>query len=197
MRVTGGLARGRRLRGPTSGTRSPSGFRPTCDRVREALFNILGDRTRGAAVLDLFAGTGALGLEALSRGAASALFVDASPESGRLVAENLRRCFPDASALQAGFLHLRLDASSSLARLAERLSRPFDLVFLDPPYRTNLALETLSALASSDILAPEALVIAEEHRSAALPERVGALVLTDRRRYGESGLWFFAASPPV
>ena len=88
MRITGGSARGRKLAAPKSDL-----IRPTCDRVREALFNILGERIKGARVLDLFAGTGAVGAEALSRGAAFALFVDHSLDAGRLIEANLRTCF--------------------------------------------------------------------------------------------------------
>ena len=89
MRITGGSARGRRLAAPGSGR---DVIRPTCDRVREALFNLLGPRPAGSRVLDLFAGTGALGIEALSRGAVFALFVDRSLTAGRLIETNLRAC---------------------------------------------------------------------------------------------------------
>lgn len=188
MRITGGQARGRRLLGP----RADQHFlRPTCDRVREALFSMLGTRVCDAMVLDLFAGTGAWGLEALSRGAAAALFVDVSPEAGRLIAANVRACMPTA---RAGFLHLQLHARSRLAHLGSRIPPPhrFDLVFLDPPYQKDLAQQLLKVVEEAHILAAEALVVVEEHRHSVLPARIGSLRVQDTRRYGESALWLFA-----
>lgn len=188
MRITGGQARGRRLLGPRTDQHL---LRPTCDRVREALFSMLGSRVCDAVVLDLFAGTGAWGLEALSRGAAAALFVDASPEAGRLIAANVRACMPEA---RAGFLPLQLHAHSRLAHLGSRIPPPhlFDLVFLDPPYQKNLAQQLLKVVEEAHILAAEALVVVEEHRHSVLPARIGSLRILDSRRYGESALSLFA-----
>lgn len=192
MRISGGIARGCRLLGPKDEQRF---LRPTCDRVREALFNILGRRVQNAVTLDLFAGTGAWGLEALSRGARAVLFVDESPEAGRLVAANLRHCLPEVEAAgQAGFLRLRLGPASRLGWLAEKMPAPhlFDLVFMDPPYQKNLAAQVLKRVEEAQILSPQALVVAEEHQAVVLPERVGRLHAVDRRQYGESSLWLFA-----
>ena len=190
MRITGGQARGRRLLGPREGQRF---LRPTCDRVREALFNIVGDRVRGALALDLFAGTGAWGLEALSRGAAAVLFVDESPEAGRLIAANVRNCLPQA---QAGFVRLRLHALSQLAFHGGKIPAPhrFNLVFLDPPYQKNLAQQLLKVVEEAHILAPSALVVAEEQHSVILPDRIGSLQSVDRRQYGESALWLYTVN---
>lgn len=188
MRITGGQARGRRLLGPKS---SRHFLRPTCDRVREALFNILGDKVEGAVALDLFAGTGAWGIEALSRGAAAVLFVDESVEAGQLIAANIKNCMPQA---QAGFVRLRLSASSRLTFLGGKIPSPhrFDLVYLDPPYQKHLAQPLLKVVEEAHILAPGALVVTEEHHSAVLPGRVGTLHCVGTRQYGESRLWFFA-----
>lgn len=190
MRITGGLARGRRLLGPRDEQRF---LRPTCDRVREALFNILGQRVNKAMVLDLFAGTGTWGIEALSRGAAAVLFVDASPEAGRLIAANVHTCLPQA---QAGFVRLQLNASSRLGFLGGKIPAPhlFDLVFLDPPYQKNLAQQLLKVVEEAHILAPDALVVAEEHHSTTLPARIGSLQSLDRRLYGESALWLYTVN---
>ena len=190
MRITGGQARGRRLLGPKS---DQYFLRPTCDRVREAQFNILGKKVFGAVALDLFAGTGAWGIEALSRGAAAVLFVDESLEAGRLVAANIKNCMPQS---QAGFVRLRLNASSQLTFLGGKVPAPhlFDLVFLDPPYQKHLAESLLKVVEEAHILAPGALVIAEEHHSAVLPARIGSLQSVDNRQYGESRLWFFTAN---
>lgn len=191
MRITGGSARGRRLAAPGSGR---DVIRPTCDRVREALFNLLGPRPAGSRVLDLFAGTGALGIEALSRGAVFALFVDRSLTAGRLIETNLRACLVHPA---AAFVRLNLATAANLAPLGAGLEPgiAFDLVFLDPPYRQHLADRVLPLLESGGLLNPGALVIVEEHALAELPEQIGALTLTDRRRYGETGLWIFRHQP--
>ena len=190
MRITGGQARGRRLLGPKDEQRF---LRPTCDRVREALFNILGQRVNEAMVLDLFAGTGTWGIEALSRGAAAVVFVDESPVSGRLITANVRACLPQA---QAGFVRMQLNASSHLVFLGRKISAPhlFDLVFLDPPYQKNLAHQLLKVVEEAHILAPGALVVAEEHHSTTLPVRIGSLQSLDRRLYGESALWLYTVN---
>jgi 16S rRNA (guanine966-N2)-methyltransferase len=189
LRITGGSARGRKLAAPRSDF-----IRPTCDRVREALFNILGPRITGSMVLDLFAGTGAVGVEALSRGAAFTLFVDQSPEAGRLIEANLRACFQQP---QAAFAQLNLAASVHLQPLLARTpaATRFDLVFMDPPYQKNLAEHMLAVVEKADILAARALVIVEEHRQTDLPGSSGTLTLIDHRRYGETGLWFYARQP--
>ncbi len=187
MRITGGNARGRTLTAPKSGNTL---IRPTCDRVREALFNILGDRITDRFVLDLFAGTGAIGIEALSRGAAFTLFVDQSMEAGRLIETNLRACCPQPT---AAFVRLDLATTHHLHTLRAGLPQAgrFDLVFMDPPYQKNLAEQVLAVVEKSDILTADALVIIEEHRRVNLPAAVGSLTVFDQRRYGETGLWFY------
>src|SRR5437870_9144190 len=153
MRIVGGRLRGRALAAP----KSPA-VRPTADRLREALFNILahayGDPVTGARVLDLFAGTGALGLEALSRGAQFALFVDDGAEARALIRENV-------AALGLG------GVSKIFRRDATRLGaahplEPFTLVFLDPPYGQGLAEQALAATRAGGWLAAGALIVVEE-----------------------------------
>jgi len=189
LRITGGSARGRKLATPKFDV-----IRPTCDRVREALFNILGQRIVGSRALDLFAGTGAIGIEALSRGASFALFVDLSLEAGRLIEANLRTCIPQP---RAAFVPLNLATTSHLQplRAAMEPGVRFDLVFMDPPYKKNLPHQILVMLEQADILTAEALVIVEEQRRVILPEKVGLLSLIDHRRYGETGLWFYELQP--
>jgi 16S rRNA (guanine966-N2)-methyltransferase len=163
MRIVGGSLRGRTLAAPKS-----AAIRPTADRLRESLFNILahayGDPVAGARVLDLFAGTGALGIEALSRGAGFALFVDQSAEARALLRENV-------TALGLG------GVSRIFRRDATRLGpvnplEPFSLAFLDPPYGQGLAQEALAAARSGGWFLPGALVIVEEAAKAqfAAPE---------------------------
>lgn len=188
MRITGGSARGRKLTSPRSDR-----IRPTCDRVREALFNIVGQRIVGSRVLDLFAGTGAIGVEALSRGAASVLFVDQSPAAGRLIETNLRACLVQP---RAAFLALDLATVPHLHALQAAVAAGrFDLAIMDPPYQKNLAQRVLAMVEEADILAEGGLMVVEEHRSVALPEAVASLALIDHRRYGETGLWFYAPQP--
>jgi 16S rRNA (guanine966-N2)-methyltransferase len=170
MRIVAGRWGGRRLSAP-KGTET----RPTSDRVREALFSILGDRVQDSQVLDLFAGSGALGLEALSRGAAAATFVDSASASVAAVKANLEALDGNAE------VH-RTDALRFL-RAAAGKARQYDLVLLDPPYRLAERLgrelsETLPA-----VLAPSALVISEsDHRA---PIQLD-LPLRDERRYGDT-----------
>jgi 16S rRNA (guanine966-N2)-methyltransferase len=176
MRVVGGSLRGRALAGPKS-----AAIRPTADRLRESLFNILlhayGDPITGARVLDLFAGTGALGIEALSRGAAFALFVDQSAEARALLRENV-------TALGLG------GTSRIFRRDATKLGplhplEPFSLAFLDPPYGQGLAQAALSSALAGGWLPPSALVVVEETTKAhftAPPE----LTELERRAYDDT-----------
>ncbi|MGD9947493.1 MAG: 16S rRNA (guanine(966)-N(2))-methyltransferase RsmD [Desulfobulbus sp.] len=185
MRITGGSARGRKLRPPKSDQ-----IRPTCDRVREALFNILGPRLQDAWVLDCFAGTGAIGIEALSRGADFALFIDQSLEAGRLIEANLRTIIAHP---KAAFERLDLAATTTLRPILRHLppASRFNLIFMDPPYRKDLALRVLTMVNQDDILAPGGLVVAEEQFQVELPPTIGNLEVFDQRRYGETKLWFF------
>ncbi|MDQ7829137.1 MAG: 16S rRNA (guanine(966)-N(2))-methyltransferase RsmD [Armatimonadota bacterium] len=158
-------------------------MRPTAARVREALFNSLGARTVGADVLDLFAGTGALGLEALRRGAASAVFV----ERDARLADQIRaaaRAFPEA-AVEVW----RADVAAALGRLAAA-GRAFDLILLDPPYGTGALQATLDALAAGPLLRPGGRVVAEGHWRET-PRTPPGWRLVREARYGETGLWFF------
>lgn len=190
MRITGGIAKGRSISGPKAGCTL---IRPTSDRVREALFNIIAAELHGSAILDLYAGTGAFGLEALSRGAAAAVFVDQSRQAAQLIQESLARC---AAGAKAALLQLDLAKPDSLARLKNRLPADmrFDLIFLDPPYEKSLAAKTVAAVAQHNLLKNSGLLIAEERKNARLPAQCGTLRLYDQRSYGETGLWFYRQS---
>jgi 16S rRNA (guanine966-N2)-methyltransferase len=170
VRVVAGRFGGRSLQ-------APRGFatRPTSDRVREALFSILGESVVGAGVLDLFAGSGALGLEALSRGASGATFVDTSPAAVATIRRNLEALGVTAEVR-------RQDAVAYL-RGASRGARQYDLVFLDPPYRHASALGQELSAALGPVLAPPARVVAESDRRAPLDLD---LSLLDERRYGDT-----------
>lgn len=185
MRIISGSARGRKLLAP--GRRFGDTVRPTSDRAREAIFNILGARVVGARVLDLFAGTGALGLEALSRGAALAVFVDCRRSVTELIGRNVALCgFADRATV------LQRDLAAGLAFLTPaQPAGDFDLVFLDPPYGTPLALGGLESLAGGSFLAAGGIVVLEDAAAAQYPEGVGPLRCFDRRRYGEAGFWLY------
>jgi 16S rRNA (guanine966-N2)-methyltransferase len=170
MRVIAGTYGGRILKAPPG-----AATRPTSDRVREALFSILAPRTPDARVLDLFAGSGALGLEALSRGAASVTFVDDAPAAIRAINANL-------DALEATADVHRADALRFLAAARERGAQ-YDLVFLDPPYRHAERLAPRLSDALPAVLAPGAAAVAESDRRAPLALK---LPLLDERRYGDT-----------
>ncbi len=170
MRVIAGRYGGRRLQAPRG-----DATRPTSDRVREALFSVLAGRVDGARVLDLFAGSGALGIEALSRGAAEATFVDTAPAALRAIRANL-----DAIGTTADVR--RADARRFLAG-ASAAARQYDLVFLDPPYRLAGRLGDELTAALPAVLAPGAAVVAESDRRHEL--ELGLPIL-DERRYGDT-----------
>lgn len=172
MRIVGGRLRGRALTGPKG-----PGLRPTSDRLREAVFNVLAhaydDACAGARVIDLFAGTGALGIEAVSRGAAHALFVDQGAEARALIRQNV-----EALGLGGVTRLFRRDAT----KLGPTQDAPFTLAFLDPPYGQGLAPLALASLRDGGWLAPGALVVVEEEAGAELAEIAGYTRL-ERRDY--------------
>lgn len=177
MRIIAGHAKGMRLLSPNN-----KELRPTKDRVREALFSAIGPRIPGASFLDLFAGTGANGIEALSRGANYADFVDSDPESCELVRQNLERAkFPD----RAGVYTLRLPRG--LEGMV-RKHAPYDIVFADPPYLFAEFLSLLELLQRGGFVAPSGIVVLE-HASGRFPEiKDSAFELSRIARYGDSAL---------
>jgi len=180
MRVIGGTLRGHALAGPQS-----DAIRPTADRLRESLFNILahayGDPVTGARVLDLFAGTGALGIEALSRGAKFTLFIDDGAEARALLRENV-------AALGLGGVTRIFRRDATKLGPAHPLE-PFALAFLDPPYGQGLAEKVLASARAGGWFTPDALIVVEEASKAhfAAPE---GFVETERRRYDDTEFVF-------
>lgn len=180
MRIIGGRLRGHRLRSPR-GLR----VRPTADPVRERLFAILADRLVGARFLDLCAGTGAVGLEALSRGARRVTFVEIHRGTARLLRGNLEL----AGTIGETEL-LVMDGQRALARLASR-SDSFDLVYVDPPYADDPEDELLQLVSRRSLLAEGGLAIRERSRREPAPERVGELRLTRSVECGDTRLTFY------
>jgi 16S rRNA (guanine(966)-N(2))-methyltransferase RsmD len=184
MRVIAGLYRHRLLAAPRG-----MATRPTSDRLRETLFNILAPRIEGARLADLYAGTGAVGIEALSRGASEIAFVERSPEAVAALRSNLA-----ALGIGGGFSVEQRSVLSALAARA-RAARPFDLVFLDPPWEDAAAyLQTLTALSARPgaLLAPGAIVVAEHARRSAPPPAVrGRLERYRVLEQGDAALSFY------
>ena len=186
MRIIAGRHRGLRLASLGKGD-AAAHLRPTSDRVRESLFNVLangawGDPITGARVLDLFAGTGALGLEALSRGAEHVTFVEKGRKGQALIRENLALARREGDAVL-----LRADAT----RLPPLKGAPASLVFLDPPYGKGLGEKALSSAREGGWIAPGALVVWEENAPQAAPEGFAPL---DQRRYGDSWITILSAA---
>jgi len=180
MRVTGGVARGRALRAPRG-----SKVRPTADKVRGAIFNILATRARiaGGRWLDLFAGTGAVAVEALSRGATHVALVDGSRDSCRVARQNLER---SGFAQRADVRRLVLPRG---LRTLEQSGERFHGAFVDPPYRRGLSQATLRELAAGSLLLPGAVVVVEHASGEVLEETYGrCLQRQDTRRYGSTGV---------
>ncbi len=186
MRVIAGKYRSRRL--------LPVGklpLRPTSDRLRETLFDILGPRVSGASFLDLFSGTGAVGIEALSRGAAPIFLAEHEPRACSLIRRNL-----DSLGISAGAVLLPMDAIAAIDHLASR-KLTLDFIFLDPPYHSApLTQKTLARLQTSSLLAPSALIILEHLRRSPLPDSCSRLALLRTVLQGDSALSFLSLPAP-
>jgi 16S rRNA (guanine966-N2)-methyltransferase len=179
MRIIAGEAGGRRIKAPRG-----RATRPMRDFVREAVFSMLGDRIEGSRVLDLFAGSGSLGLEALSRGAEEAVFVDSGREPGRIIKENL-----DMLGMSDRGRVVRAETLDYL-RKARLRERPFNLIFIDPPFRIDLNYrqEILKRLTEGGFLAPSAVVIIEAPLRSSPPGSPEGLHFRERRKYGEAAV---------
>ena len=182
MRIIGGQLRGKRL----SPVRAAA-VRPTSDRLREAVFSILSTSIEGAVVLDLFAGTGALGIEALSRGARKAVFVDRNRDAIALISRNVQMC-----RLQGRSTVIRWDITRNLNCLV-RAACSYDLVFLDPPYDRGLVRPTLQHLCQGRFLASDAHLVVEHSPSEAFTPPPDGLSIADTRKYGKTLVSFLVA----
>lgn len=185
MRIIAGAFKGRRL-APVKGR-----TRPTAAKVREAVFNILGPAVDRVRVLDLFAGTGALGIEAMSRGAVAAVFVEDHPEAVKALRRNL-----EDLGLQGQTKVWPLPVTAALKKLAGQGER-FGLVFLDPPYGGGKAAAALQILASLELLSAGAHVVVEHGRRETLPAESGHLRRTELRRYGDTQVAFYLVEEPA
>ena len=180
MRVIGGTARGRRLKVPKGQT-----VRPTASRVKESLFNILPHDFSGMRVLDLFAGSGNVSIEALSRGAKEAILIDESARTAAVIRDNLTRLqLIDRAQVWTAAVFRSL-------RKLNKTCKKFDFVFLDPPYEKGFVEPTLKTIGQCDLLSDEGIVVAEHSGREKVESRYQNLVLNDQRRYGDTLLSFF------
>jgi len=189
MRIISGSAKGRKLYPPCSRSKD---IRPTSDRAREALFNIIGARIVDSCVMDLFAGTGAFGCEALSRGAARVYFIDQSKMALDLIHKNTS-LVPDGQK-KSRLIKSDLSRGLNQACFTRTQMNRIDLVFCDPPYLTGLSTKILSALDNSSVLSADPLIIIEERKNFVPPEPLENLHLKDNRNYGESSFYFYSCA---
>lgn len=178
MRITGGIIKGRRLKQIKG-----NDIRPTSDMVKGSIFNILGQALNGCIVLDLFAGTGSLGIESLSRGSEKAVFIDKSMKAFTLIKKNLSICHYEERAIV-----VREGLPDGLSRIHDLDCGKFDLVFIDPPYGKGYITPTLSNLMDEELLARDSRVVVECSTGIddELPAKVGDLVLNLTRAYGST-----------
>ncbi|MBM9520949.1 16S rRNA (guanine(966)-N(2))-methyltransferase RsmD [Desulforhopalus vacuolatus] len=198
MRIISGLAKGRRLHTPPLQQQKQLEIRPTSDRAREALFSILGDTVTGAMVLDLFAGCGSIGLEALSRGARGVVFVEKNTPALELIKQNVMTVLNSIPrGQQAGEVRLLeqdLRQQLQLEELSETM-RHFDIIFADPPYDTGLSSHILGEIAARDILTRRGILVLEERHDTPLPAAVMQLSRIEMRKYGEAAFHFYRTIP--
>ena len=183
MRVIAGTHRGRRLCGP-NGTR----LRPTSDKVREALFSILGVRVSGSKFLDLYAGTGAVGIEALSRGADRVTFVESDPKAVQLMRKNLTTC------RLLNQVDVRITSAKVFLQRTDWWQGPYNLLFADPPYADTEQLELLRTAWQPGLLTEQALVIIEQDARTKLPDSIDHAKLIRRYAYGDTALFVYGRS---
>lgn len=185
MRIISGSAKGRKLR-----QFKGQHIRPTADRVREAIFSSLLSRLgsfEDLKVLDLFAGTGALSLEALSRGASRAVLVDPSAQSAEIITENIEAC-----GMNGRVMLFKMTAGAFIAKTA--VQGPYDLIFLDPPYNKNFIVPSLNGIVENGLLAKQGLICIESARDDTIPDDLPGLMLLSRREYGLTFVSFYSLS---
>lgn len=184
MRVIAGTHRGRRLRRPEG-----LAVRPTSDRVREALFSILGNRLPNSRFLDLYAGTGAIGVEAVSRGAAHVTCVESGAEALKLLYQNMLDCG------MASHMTVRTQTVKQFLTRPDQWKGPYDIVFADPPYAIAQELESLLNQTATDrLLAADSWLIVEHAEKTTLPNSLGFATYLRRYRYGDTALSLYSCS---
>ncbi len=179
IQIIAGKLKGRKLKTPSATT-----TRPTSAKVREAIFNILGPRVQESRFLDLFAGSGAIGIEAYSRGAKEVVFVEKNPAVSRLLKENLAFLSPESSELKS------FDSVKAIAKLGEE-GKSFDIIFIDPPYGQGWIETCCRAIAKAGILQPGGLILAEESSRVQFQENLESFSLIKKYLYGDTCIYLF------
>lgn len=180
MRVISGKARGLKLNTPKN-----EDVRPTTDRVKESLFNIINGYIIDGDVLDLFAGTGSLGIECLSRGANKCVFVDVNKTSIDIVKSNIKKARVEDNAEI-----LNIDYKSAIERVKNK-NYKFDIIFMDPPYYENMFIDALKKIDESDILKDDGIIVVEHDTKQKFPESIGKLIKDRSKKYGNTTLTFY------
>lgn len=192
LRIISGIGKGRKLFTPPLHDKS---IRPTSDKAREALFSILGKSIQGAKVLDLFAGTGAMGLEAFSRNAGFVVFIDNNRLALELIKKNIALCLSgDKNTCELRVIPHDLTKGIPPIHFPTEFQTGFDLIFADPPYGKNISLSVLNSINESNLLTKNGMLIVEERFNISLPNKLSHLCLIDKRVYGESGFWLYKSS---
>ena len=180
MRVISGKARGLKLNTPKN-----DDVRPTTDRVKESLFNMINSYIMDSDILDLFAGTGSLGIECLSRGANQCIFVDNSKESINIVKSNIKK-----SRVENESIVLNVDFKSAINSLALK-NKQFDVIFMDPPYYKNMFSDALSAVDNNNLLKEDGIIVVEHDTVDKFPDNMGRLYKSREKKYGNTTLTFY------
>ena len=180
MRVISGKVRGLKLDTPKN-----DDVRPTTDRVKESLFNIINPYVIDSNVLDLFAGTGSLGIECLSRGALSSTFVDVSKDSINIVKSNVKK-----ARVENESTILNLDFKTAIDRLKVQ-NKKFDIIFMDPPYYKNMFIDAISNIDNSDLLSEDGIIVVEHDTKDKFVDKIGRLEKSKEKKYGNTTLTFY------
>ena len=180
MRVISGKARGLKLNTPKN-----DDVRPTTDRVKESLFNMINSYIMDSEILDLFAGTGSLGIECLSRGANQCIFVDNSKESINIVKSNIKKARVENESIV-----LNLDFKSAINSLSLK-NKQFDVIFMDPPYYKNMFSDALSAVDNNNLLKEDGIIVVEHDTVDKFPDNMGRLYKSREKKYGNTTLTFY------
>lgn len=190
MRIISGSARGRKLFAPRN-----MDIRPTSDRAREALFSILANRIEHALIFDFYSGTGALGIEALSRGARGAIFFDNSRDAIETAQRNITLLPKEFQPTYVKLIKHDLSKSLPLRQLEILGFGPADIIFADPPYSKGLAELFLQQISTTKLLQPNGLLVIEERSNEELTQKTAQFTLKDKRVYGEAAFWMYTSKP--
>ena len=180
MRVISGKVRGLKLNAPKN-----DDVRPTTDRVKESLFNMINSYMMDSDILDLFAGTGSLGIECLSRGANKCVFVDNSKESLNIVKSNIKK-----ARLENESTILNLEFKSAINTLGLK-KQQFDVIFMDPPYYKNMFSDALSAVDNNNLLKEDGIIVVEHDTVDKFPDNMGRLYKSREKKYGNTTITFY------